>query len=138
MAGSEFNFFQLPNGVDGGADMIDNQYRSFDKTLSNYGDLDKGTKYAYGFKDEKMNPMPKDVDGSMIENPYQEGSTIKRVRNDKMVRMSMGDITYVNMETNDPKRTDADADYYLPEEGWRSFGGRRDFDRAYQGSRLQG
>ena len=67
-----------------------------------------------------------DVDGGKIENPFQEGSTLKRVRNDKMIRMSMGDVSTLEQDVNDRNIADADKDIYMPQEGWRSFGGKYD------------
>ena len=122
MAGNEFNFFQLNNGVEGGSQ----NEPGFDKKLSQFGIYDEGTENAYGFKDEIANPKPMDVDGGKIENPFQEGSTLKRVRNDKMIRMSMGDVSTLEQDVNDRNIADADKDIYMPQEGWRSFGGKYD------------
>jgi hypothetical protein len=121
MAGNEFNFFQIPNGVSGGMG-IDNQHRPFGMRMSNYGDLAKGEKNTYGFKDEIANPQPKDAGKSIIDNPFVDGSTVKYVRDDKFVRMSMGDISIVSKDVNSRVKADADADYYMPAEGWRPFG----------------
>lgn len=134
MAGNEFNFFQLPTGVDGGSQ----NEPPFDKKISTYGAYDEGTENAYGFKDEISNPMPRDIDNARIDNPLQEGSTLKRVRDDKFVRMSMGDVSIIENDVNDRDRADADKDVYMPEEGWRSFGGKNDFPDTYQGGQLQG
>lgn len=122
MSGNEFNFFQITNGIEGGSA----NEPGFNKKLSQYGAYAEGTENAYGFKDEIANPMPRDVDGGRVENPFQEGSTLKRVRDDKMVRMSMGDISILERDVSDRKTAEADQDVYMPQEGWRSFGGKYD------------
>lgn len=137
MASNEFNFFQLYTGIDGGMGK-DNQHRPFDKKMSRYGDLDKGTRFAFSFKDERSNPMLRDVDKHIIANPFVEGSSIKYVRDDKFVRMSMGSINPVARDVSDRVKADANSEFYMPAEGWRSFGGKIDFHRQYQGGRLQG
>ena len=137
MSNNEFNFFQLYTGIEGGMGK-DNQHRPFDKRMSNYGAMDKGTRFAYSFKDERANPMLRDIDKHIIDNPFVEGSSIKYVRDDKFIRMSMGDVSTVGKDVSDRVKADANSDYYMPAEGWRSLGGKIDFPRQYQGSRLQG
>lgn len=137
MSGNEFNFFQLYTGIEGGMGK-DNQHRPFDKKMSRYGDLDKGERFTFAFKDNKANPLLLDIDKHIIANPFVEGCSIKYVRNEKFIRMSMGDISPVQKDVSDRVKADANSEFYMPAEGWRSFGGRRDFHREYQGGRLQG
>ena len=69
-------------------------------------------------------------------NPFVWLSTVKRILDDKMHRMMMGSIDVLNADVSDRDEVDADGmqSYYnYPSEGWRSFGGKYDFEEAYQG-----
>ena len=140
MAGSEFNFFQLDGtGVEGGGAVgVAEQGRTFDKRMSNFGDLASTPVNVFKAKDELSNQFPDKMDRLANENPLVWGSTVKYIRDDKFIRMAMGPVGTHGADVNDKNASSANADYYLPLEGWRSFGGKLDAERAYQGSRLQG
>lgn len=74
-------------------------------------------------------------------NPYILGSTVKRVRDDQFTRMSMSNDR--GAQINAPKFDIMDTDLVAasgliagknwPSEGWRSFGGKYDFEEVYSG-----
>lgn len=69
-------------------------------------------------------------------NPFVWLSTVKRVLDDKMHRMMMGSIGVVADDVSDRDEVDASGMQSYknyPSEGWRSFGGKYDFEKAYQG-----
>lgn len=135
MAASEFNFFQLDTGVDGGGGAVTNPAnRNFGEKVSNFGAVSYGTKNAFGFKDIIANPMVVFEDASVVDNPNVAGSTVKYTRDDKFTIL----LVPKNAGPLDNKKSNASATVYLPAEGWRSYGGKKDTTRAYQGSRLQG
>ena len=143
MAGSEFNFFQLDGGggVTGGqTGGVAEQGRPFDKRMSNFGDLAGTPINTFEAKDTLSNIIPADKEFILAQytNPLVWGSTVKRVKNDNLIVMMMGPIAVPSADTNTKENADADSSYYMPEEGWRSFGGKFDMERAYQGGRLKG
>ena len=69
-------------------------------------------------------------------NPYVWDSTVKRMLDDKMIKMGMGSITVEHHDVSDKNEVDASGMQQYknyPSEGWRSFGGKYDFEEAYQG-----
>lgn len=72
-------------------------------------------------------------------NPYLEGSSIKKVRDEQSFRMGMSDNRGISIDA--PKFDVMDTKSIIsgmvagknwPSEGWRSFGGKYDFE-PYQG-----
>lgn len=132
---SEFNFFQLDSGIDGGGGAATNPAnRNFGQKISNFNAVSYGDRNTFGFKDTLSNPLVTFEDASAEFNPYVAGSTVKRIRDDKFTIL----LVPKNAGPLDNKKSEADYSVYLPAEGWRSYGGKRDTERAYQGSRLQG
>ena len=136
---SEFNFFQLHNGVDGGAvGGVTQQGRPFDKKMSNFGDLASTPVNVFKGKDELTNITPDNMDVVADKNPLVWDSTVKRTKDDKFVVMMLGSIAPHTADVNSRNEASADKAYYMPVEGWRSFGGKDDMARDYQGGRLKG
>lgn len=108
--------------------------------MSNFGDLTAAPVNTFKAKDELSNVLPTDKGFvlSQYENPLVWGSTVKRVNNDNLVVMMMGPVGVPGADTNDKENASANSAYYMPEEGWRSFGGKYDTERTYQGGRLKG
>jgi hypothetical protein len=137
--GNEFNFFQLDGGIVGGQEGgVAEQGRPFDKRMSNFGDLASTPVNVFQAKDELSNKTPEFAGTVKDYNPLVWDSTVKRVRADKQIIMMIGDITSPSADINAKNYADADPNYYMPNEGWRSFGGKFDTERAYQGGRIKG
>lgn len=135
---TEFAFFQLDNGIVGGSTGgVAEQGRPFDKRMSNFGDLASTPVNVFKAKDELSNALPDTLDQLANTNPLVWGSTVKHVKNDTLVLMGLGSVYEPGADVNDRKDANAGT-YYLPQEGWRSLGGKNDTARDYQGSRLRG
>ncbi len=112
------------------------------------------TKTSQGFKDKDelsdVNVLNLDTgEGSNVagrhvtieHNPYILGSTVKRNRDDQFYRMSMSNdggysINAPGFDVMDENAASADGmtkGKNWPSEGWRSFGGKYDFEEPYQG-----
>lgn len=169
--------FQIPHTgmVDEDTKGIGAQTRPFEMKLSNFGALNVGaarssdrTKSSYAFKDKDelsnwadVTPKPFSMDGDYNDNPYQLNSSVKKIRDDQFVRMTMsqggnpigtvagsndtvetGEISQPGFDVSDTRAADAsgmsgsgyESIKNYPTEGWRSFGGKYDFHTAYQGS----
>ena len=138
--GNEYDFFQIPrSGVDDTTLGIGTQTRSADMKLSDfnamYVGLRRGTDYTKtttGFAEkEKLSNwaaiVPEWQFAERNENPYLEGSTVKRVRDDQFIRLGMAKdsgafFSVPRADHSDTKQAEADVEVYMPVEGWRSFG----------------
>ena len=138
--GNEFNFFQLDSGdISGGqTGGVAAQGRSFDKRMSNFGDLTSTPINVFKAKDELSNQMPIHFNTISDANPLVWGSTVKRVRDDKQIVMMQGAIGIPSADVSTKNNADANLNYYMPNEGWRSFGGKYDTEKTYQGGQLKG
>jgi hypothetical protein len=79
-------------------------------------------------------------------NPYGWGSTVLKTLDDQLTRMGMDQagtgtyahgfsISVLHDDVSDKDEVEASGmqQYKYPSEGWRSFGGKYDFEEAYQG-----
>lgn len=145
MAKYNFNFFQIPTtGVPENDIMGDQQTRSTDARLSNFGALAYGvrssvdyTKLTNGFNIVENPTIPYFLptgDGNFsnaVNNPYVVGSTVKRIRSDELDIMLLGsrkkdDVTLPGYDVMDTHLV-ADTTYSgvklnFPTEGYKSFG----------------
>jgi hypothetical protein len=159
-----WDFFQIPHvGVP--EPDIDGEYarttlgthirREFGMRMSNFGSQvttirvsDDYTRTQLGFKAKGELENPKvtyglglNNDPTANHNPYVWGSTVKRVRDDEMVKMTMDSrnlhgADQPDMDVMDTKVVQADgmtAPKKYPTEGWSSFGGKYDGYEAYNG-----
>jgi hypothetical protein len=169
--------FQIPHTgmVDDDTKGIGAQTRPFEVKLSNFGALNVGavrssdrTKSSYAFADKdnlsdwsNVTPAPFSMSGDYDDNPYQAGTSIKKVRDEQFVRMGMsqggnpigtvtgsndtvetGEVSQPGFDVSDTNAAKAggmsgtgnESIKNYPTEGWRSFGGKYDFHTAYQGS----
>jgi len=95
--------------------------------------------------------MPRGFEAEFNPNPHVLNSSVKMVRDDQFVRMGMsmgGDDALglhdaPNAQIDQPKFDEMDtkvsrgpwtAGVNYPTEGWRSFGGKYDYHRAYDGT----
>lgn len=135
--------------------------RPVNMKMSNFGALEVGSRLstdytktdtaAFKFKDDlsDVNVITEDTGIgqnvslnkiSVNHNPYLAGSTIKFVRDDKFIRMTMdkdanATVTTPKFDVMDTKESTADginaatnsAIKNWPSEGWRSLGGKYDF-----------
>jgi len=104
-------------------------------------------KYGFGAKGEMEGAAEFGLhtlvqDAEMNDNPLEVGSTVKYTRNDEMFKMGMetddtGDKTktygvyfpaFDVMDTKLIVAAGMSANINYPTEGWRSFGGKYDFD----------
>jgi len=154
--GNEYDFFQIPkSGVDDTTLGVGVQTRSADMKISDfnasYVGLRKGNDYTrttQGFVEKEASShwasiIPEWQYAERDENPYLEGSTVKKVRDDQFIRLGMAKdsgafFSVPKSDTSDTKQAEADVKVYMPIEGWRSFGGKHDFSMPYQGSKLRG
>jgi hypothetical protein len=130
--------------------------RKSDEKLSNFGALNVGnrmdsdyTRTSLGFKDKdeladyetltEDTGMGQNIAGRAINvehNPYVAGSTVKRVRDEQAFRMGMSDnrgssVGAPSFDVSDTNLVDASgmvSGKNWPSEGWRSFGGKYDFE----------
>ena len=126
--------------------------RSDDYTDINYGFEAKATMEgadAFGIHD--LRGTMRGYDAEFNPNPYLWGETVKLTRDEQFVRMgmSMGGKDYL-MNRNTPNTqidqpgfdvsdTQASRGPWVsgknyPTEGWRSFGGKYDYQRPYDGT----
>ena len=146
-----WNFYQIPQtGVDSSTLGESVQTRDLDMKMSNWGALNVASRMTNDYtrtvldfqsKDELMNPNGWDQDAEVNDNPLLEGSTLKYVRDDQFVRMSMStsigaSITAPNFDVMDQNMIDAagmEKPRKYPTEGWHSFGKKYDMPEPYQG-----
>ena len=148
---NEYDFFQLDPGSIGqdwkGGDQA-RQMKSPGNVVSNYEALKYGSARSDDYtrvvfdNDHEENPsrvlgigFGTDM-GWYNYNPYVWDSTINKVMDDKMIKMGMGSIAVEHADVSDENEVDASgmSQYKnYPSEGWRSFGGKYDFEEAYQG-----
>lgn len=146
--------------------------RPFAMKISNFGALEVGSRLSSDYtrtnnmafkakgESEDINVVTADTGvGQNVRlnkitvnhNPYIAGSTVKFVRDDQFIRMSMDrntgtasaatSVDAPKFDVMDANATTADGiiattNYSLknwPSEGWRSFGGKYDFEKAYVG-----
>lgn len=176
-----FDFFQIPhtgvNQPDLDSARTDKDVairQKFDMRLSNFGALNVGgrmtsdytrTLLSFKTKDElaDINVITEDVGvgqnvpargTTTVHNPYLWGSTVKYVRDDQFIRMTMSKDTGTSTEATqvelpmfdvmDTKESTAGGINATsnanmknwPAEGWRSFGGKYDF-LPYAGGTLK-
>jgi len=147
----EYDFFQVdPStiGQDWKGGNQARQMRSPGNAISNYEALKHGTArgddYTRVVFDNAHEENPKRVLGIGFGtdmgwynyNPYVWEGTIKKMLDDKMIKMGMGSIAVEADDVSDKDEVDADDMVYgknYPSEGWRSFGGKYDFEEPYQG-----
>jgi len=151
-----FDMFQIPQtGVTGETKGNSIQTRDLDMKISSFGALKNGSRSSEDYtiilnnfksKDELENPgIPPFVqDGESDKNPLVWGSTVKYVRDDQLIRMGNsttigGDIGMPKFDVSDTNVSNMDVSVGYnsiknwPIEGWRSYGGKYDFSKAYQG-----
>ena len=144
---NEYDFFQFNPGSIGDG-WVGDVGRSPDSKISNYEDYKNGTARSDDYTrvtfanaiEENPSVAPGIGYGTdwayYVYNPYVWGSTVLKTLDDKMTRMNMGSLNLKNMGFSDKKAVDASgmSQYKnYPSEGWRSFGGKYDFEKAYQG-----
>ena len=148
---NEHDFFQLDPGSIGqdwkGGNQA-RQMRSPGNVMSNYEALKHGSArsddYTRVVFDNAHEENPKRVLGIGFGtdmgwynyNPYVWGSTVEKVLNDKMIRMGMGTIAVEHDDVSDKDEVSAEGmqqHLNYPSEGYRSFGGKYDFEEPYQG-----
>lgn len=166
---SEYNFYQIDHTGVSEPDRDDSARtdqsvpirRALDSKISMFGSnfvgARMGTDYtrtdlSFKSKDELLDHnvlvedtgMGSNVPGrgiSVDHNPYLEGSTVKRVRDEQAFRMGMSDnrgasVDAPRFDVSDTDVVDATgmvAGKNWPTEGWRSYGGKYDFPEAYKG-----
>lgn len=137
-------------GVDSSTMGEATQTRDLDAKVSNFGALTVGnrrgddyTKTPLGFadKDNLSNKTPDFQEAERDQNPYVEGSTLKRVRDDQFMRMGMDSERDVNpsepkfdiSDNNLRSAVGMEAGKNYPTEGYISFGKKNLFSKPYQG-----
>jgi hypothetical protein len=166
-----FDNFQIPQtgvreeDLDGARDGVDvSLRRTFDMKMSNFGALNVGARLSGDYtrtntmvfkakgESEDWNVLTEDTGiGSNVaargmnvnHNPHIWGDSIKFVRDDQFIRMTMSNnnegaqIDPPKFDVMDSKERSADGIDDLgqpfknwPTEGWRSFGGKYDFPYA--------
>ena len=153
-----FNFFQVAHsGVDSATKGVAVQTRDLDMKMSSFGAMNTGARMSSDYtrtsldfksKDELENPtLPSFwLDADSIDNPLVLGSTVKYTRDDQFVRMGMSKSDGVGVDqpgfdVMDKKETTPGGTNAMiknwPTEGYRSFGGKYDFQTAYAGGTLK-
>lgn len=157
-----FDFFQVAHsGVDSATKGVAVQTRDLDMKMSSFGAMNTGARMSSDYtrtsldfksKDELENPtLPSFwLDADSIDNPLVLGSTVKYTRDDQFVRMGMsridndGHVTHIDQpgfDVMDKKETTPGGTNAViknwPTEGYRSFGGKYDFQTAYAGGTLK-
>jgi len=153
-----FDFFQVAHtGVDSVTKGVAAQTRDLDMKMSNFGAMNIGARMSSDYtrtsldfksKDEMENPtLPSFwLDAEHNDNPLVLGSTVKYTRDDQFVRMGMSKSDGVGIDQpgfdvmdkkeTTPGRTNAVIKNW-PTEGYRSFGGKYDFQTPYTGGTLK-
>lgn len=149
---SEHNFFQF-DPVQIGSDWAvgdgPQQNRSPKMKMSNFGALNYGNRFGFDYtrtdfdfaqKSEmegadKMGMHSLTQDAELNDNPLVAGSTLKYTRDDQFVRtgMTRGGTHEADLPGHDVMDTDVShgpwtSGLNYPTEGWRSFGGKYDFE----------
>lgn len=153
-----FDFFQVAHsGVDSATKGVAVQTRDLDMKMSSFGAMNTGARRSSDYtrtsldfksKDELGNPtLPSFwLDADSIDNPLVLGSTVKYTRDDQFVRMGMSKsdgigVDQPGFDIMDKKETTPGGTNAViknwPSEGWRSFGGKYDFQTAYAGGTLK-
>ena len=147
---TEFSNFQIP--ATGFVDTTQGQKitsRPYDAKLSSYNthkygptNPDDYTRISLGFQDkdvsaDKVQHVPSWLTSDVEFNPFVEGLTTKRVRDDQFTRVGMTTSagTYIRRpytDVGDPKKVTAEGIMKYegkkwPTEGIRTFGGKNDF-----------
>jgi hypothetical protein len=154
--GFNFDFFQIPHtGVDSATKGNAVMTRDLDMKMSNFGAMNTGARMAsdytrttLDFVSKLENPTipPFMQDAESIDNPLVWGSTVKYTRDDQFIRMGMSTsagtgIDQPATDVMDQKERTPGGDYAniknWPSEGWRSFGGKYDFQTPYAGGVLK-
>lgn len=150
-----WDMFQIPHtGVDSTTYGPAVATRNLNAKLSNFGALNRGircsadyTRTVLGFKDkDELGDWgyitQVDQEANRDENPYLSGSTVKRLRDDQFTRTGMennlnaqnkGEIPNFDFSATNLVHSGMVVPKSYPSEGWRSFGGKYDFAKAYQG-----
>jgi len=159
---SEYNFYQIDHtGVnepdrdaDARTDGATPIRRALDAKISNFGAKNIGARMSSDYtrtdlifesKDNLLDHnvliedtgMGSNVAGrgiSVVHNPYLEGSSVKRVRDEQAFRMGMSDNRGSSVDAPGFDVSDTDvviegmvAGKNWPTEGWRTYGGKYDF-----------
>ena len=157
-----FDFFQVAHsGVDSATKGVAVQTRDLDMKMSSFGAMNTGARMSSDYtrtsldfksKDELENPtLPSFwLDADSIDNPLDWLSTVKYTRDDQFVRMGMSridndghvaNIDQPGFDVMDKKETTPGGTNAVlknwPSEGWRSFGGKYDFQTPYAGGTLK-
>lgn len=151
---SEYNFFQIDKPASigknwkGGVSM-----RSPGAKKSNFGSLNEGPRRSENYDltvftgagADTMNPQ-KEVGvgfgtdrGEYNYNPYELGSTVLKMLNDKLLMTGLGDVEKAQRDVSDKKEASADGmliNKNYPSEGWSTFGKKYDKKKPYQGGLL--
>ena len=148
---NEYDFFQVnPGSVASGwaTGNSTQQFRRFGTRMSNFGALNFGTRMSSDYtrtsfdNAHEENPQKAvgvgfGTDRAEYEyNPYVWGSSVKRTLDDKMTKMGMGSVDQPGADVSDQQEVAASgmvSGKNYPSEGWRSFGGKYDFHKPYQG-----
>jgi hypothetical protein len=173
-----FDFFQIPQTGVVEPDLATARTgvdvsirRAIDMKMSNFGALNTGARLSSDYtrtntmafkakgESEDWNVLTEDTGiGSNVaargmnvnHNPHIWGDSIKFVRDDQFIRMTMSNnnegaqIDPPKFDVMDSKERTADGINALgqpfknwPTEGWRSLGGKYDFETAYAGGILK-
>lgn len=155
---SHWNFFQFDPtqlGSDWAVGDGAQQRRSPHMKMSNFGALNYGGRFSFDYtrtdfefeeKDEMqgadkfgMHSLTQDAEKN--ENPLVAGSTVKYTRDDQFIRTGMSrggtheaDAPGYDVSDTNVSRGPWTAGVNYPTEGWRSFGGKYDYSRPYDGT----
>jgi len=148
---NEYDFFQISPGSvasDWVTGSNQQQLRRFGTRMSNFGALNFGARMSVDYTrttfDNAHEENPQKAVGAGFGtdraefeyNPYVWGSSVKRTLDDKMTKMGMGSIDQPRADVSDRQEVNASgmvSGKNYPSEGWRSFGGKYDFHKPYQG-----
>jgi len=148
---NEYDFFQIsPGSVAAGwsTGSSTQQLRRFGTRMSNYGALNFGARMSSDYTRTTFDNAHEENPGRTLGvgfgtdrgeynyNPFVWGSSVKRTLDDKATKMGMGGIDQPGADVSDRKDLNAAgmvSGKNYPSEGWRSFGGKYDFHKAYQG-----
>jgi hypothetical protein len=154
---SEWEFYQIPHtGVDSTTYGVAVHTRDLDMRMSNFGALFVDARNSVDYTKTTLSFEAKGEmegaaefglhnlvqDGEKNENPLVVGSTVKYTRNDEMFKMGMETDdsgsklksygvafpTFDVMDTNLVSAAGMSTSINYPTEGWRSFGGKYDFN----------